>query len=662
MESSGSVPLWSCTVAGVEPVLSCGLPPADEEVKGLSCLFAKVTLHVFLDRQIVQKPWSPACTWSNKDWCIACKGEWHPLTLRTVPERGGGEVLDRQRGEEPERLAQEAARKAEEPPSYIPPFVAGVLCPKEAVEKCLIASGERSPSALLGRLRSWCGFGAEKLAKLCHQLIWRLQRMKRLPFGGFLQTMLHVRSAVPPQPKGLVISHLLRAVPGALREGHQVPLPALPPHPVWFKQVERLLLPRQTSLAPLLPLVRLASPMAVRPRPTGRPLLPFLLGQRWPLIGQLSALALNFSHLSSSHLSSSSSALLICAVSLVLSAFDIFPSSFPFKAVVPLCLVLPLFPSAPSVGSALFTQQQSSTSRSVHVRGPFRLRLKRGSPRSFKPVSNPVPCQPYTCQCYLSARLVSRSAKTFFECFAVVQSLNSPSDKDLQTGSAQSYFTQLRHVLMRSHAIPNSSLSNVVLVNVKPPCRVALTRLQQLRSTDNLPSDEIEGACIREDEAEFARVSNRRAPVSQQKPQQAQQQSAGSQRRCPICDHSIMSRACALTNGITVHPLDPLIATSFANNSFEKNNPLVDWDHGSLTLPYSDHCYKWQAVYSDAEFHDESAPIPLCTARQMLPYPTGNEAYCNYVSTIQKLSEEAQPKAIPPPVLSTLQDFPDIRK
>ncbi|KAL8439231.1 hypothetical protein Efla_001315 [Eimeria flavescens] len=149
-----------------------------------------------------------------------------------------------------------------------------------------------------------------------------------------------------------------------------------------------------------------------------------------------------------------------------------------------------------------------------------------------------------------------------------------------------------------------------------------------------------------------------------------------------------MSRAFALTNGITMHPLDPPIATPFADNSSEvirsaiepfqlqcqghrsfvqplvskglsfdllvgldwlqKNNPRVDWDHGSLMLSDSDHCYKWRAVYSDAEFHDASVAIRLCTARQIRPYPAESEAYCNYVSTIQKLEEEAQPQAIPP--------------
>ncbi|KAL8430033.1 hypothetical protein Efla_001388 [Eimeria flavescens] len=127
-------------------------------------------------------------------------------------------------------------------------------------------------------------------------------------------------------------------------------------------------------------------------------------------------------------------------------------------------------------------------------------------------------------------------------------------------------------------------------------------------------------------------------------------------------DHSTMSRAFALTNGITMQPLDPPIATTFANNSSKNNNPRVDGDHGSSMLSDSDHCYKWEAVYSDAEFHDESVAIRLCTARRIRPYRGANEAYCNYISTFQKLPETAQPLGIPPAVFSTLQDFTDIQK
>ncbi|KAL8438930.1 hypothetical protein Efla_007205 [Eimeria flavescens] len=107
-------------------------------------------------------------------------------------------------------------------------------------------------------------------------------------------------------------------------------------------------------------------------------------------------------------------------------------------------------------------------------------------------------------------------------------------------------------------------------------------------------------------------------------------------------DHSIMTRALALTNGITVHPLDPPIATTFAKKSSEmirfgteplqlqcqghrsfvqppvsegvslnllvghdwlqKNTLRIDWDHGSLMLFDSDQCYKWQAVWASPVF------------------------------------------------------------
>ncbi|KAL8428720.1 hypothetical protein Efla_007195 [Eimeria flavescens] len=161
-------------------------------------------------------------------------------------------------------------------------------------------------------------------------------------------------------------------------------------------------------------------------------------------------------------------------------------------------------------------------------------------------------------------------------------------------------------------------------------------------------------------------------------------------------------RAFALANGITMHLLDYPIATTFANSSSEvirfaaeplelqcqghrsfvqslvstgvlfglrvgldwlqNNNPRADLDHGFLMLSDSDYCYKLEAAYSDAAFHDESVAISSCTARQIRPYPAAHEAYCNYISTIQKAPEEAQPQAIPPAVFSILQDFPDIQK
>ncbi|KAL8424934.1 hypothetical protein Efla_007575 [Eimeria flavescens] len=148
-------------------------------------------------------------------------------------------------------------------------------------------------------------------------------------------------------------------------------------------------------------------------------------------------------------------------------------------------------------------------------------------------------------------------------------------------------------------------------------------------------------------------------------------------------DNSIISRAFALTNGITMHTLDPPTATTFANNSSEvirlatqllplqcqvgldwlqKSKPRVYWDHESLMLSDCDHCYKWEAVSSDAEFHDESVAIRLSMVRHIRAYAAANEAYCNYVSIIQKLPEEALPQAIPPAVWSILQDFPDIQK
>ncbi|KAL8440360.1 hypothetical protein Efla_000248 [Eimeria flavescens] len=136
----------------------------------------------------------------------------------------------------------------------------------------------------------------------------------------------------------------------------------------------------------------------------------------------------------------------------------------------------------------------------------------------------------------------------------------------------------IRYCLMRS------------FVNVKPHFRVAFTPLKQLRSTDDLPVNEIKEACIREDEAEaepafFSKFRNRRNSGLQAanglvlfcaqviktnsliiSPKQLAYE--GSVNKNPItflldggADHSIMSRAFALTNRITTRPLDPPIAT-----------------------------------------------------------------------------------------------------
>ncbi|KAL8439413.1 hypothetical protein Efla_004577 [Eimeria flavescens] len=154
-------------------------------------------------------------------------------------------------------------------------------------------------------------------------------------------------------------------------------------------------------------------------------------------------------------------------------------------------------------------------------------------------------------------------------------------------------------------------------------------------------------------------------------------------------DHSIMSRAFALSNKITMHPLDPPIATTFANNSSEvirfateplqlqcqghrsfvqplvndgasydllvrldwlqKNNPRVDWDHGSFMLSDSDHCYKWQAVYSDAEFHDDSWASPVF-------FVSKKNGGVLLVVDYRCLKSQTQPDKFPFPLIEVLID------
>lgn len=396
-----------------------------------------------------------------------------------------------------------------------------------------------------------------------------------------------------------------------------------------------------------------------------------------------------------------------------------------------------------------------------------------------------------------------------------------------QFGSARAYFQQLRHIRIRIPDIPASLLFNIIYANVKPHCRAALTRLQQLRGSEDLSLEEIEEECIREDEAEFARGF--RQPNTSNRPQQPTKQWW-----CPICgdshtwkecpkkkpsgcpscggscrgisscptsfstkrrtedkqkmptkgaflptsrpaskptsgsksarttstaatsisqqqvdklavsprptisaqviktnslvsnpkqlvfegtinkhpvtflldggaDHSIISKAFAINSGIIMHPLDQPISTTFANSSTEtirhataplelqcqghhstlqplvssnvsfdllvgldwlsRYNPRVDWDTGTLMLFDDEHCYKWQATYSDAEFQDGGLAIRLCSARQLRAFPTENENYINYVATVAKVDPEESAGVQPSPaVLSILQDFPAIQE
>ena len=74
-----------------------------------------------------------------------------------------------------------------------------------------------------------------------------------------------------------------------------------------------------------------------------------------------------------------------------------------------------------------------------------------------------------------------------------------------QLKSARVYFSELRQIRMRIPPLPNGLFFNIVYANVKPHCRAALTRLQQLRGTGDLSLDEIEDVCFCEDDAEFAK-------------------------------------------------------------------------------------------------------------------------------------------------------------
>ena len=105
-----------------------------------------------------------------------------------------------------------------------------------------------------------------------------------------------------------------------------------------------------------------------------------------------------------------------------------------------------------------------------------------------------------------------------------------------QLKSARAYFNEFRQIRMRIPPIPNGLLFNIVYGNVKPHCRAALTRLQQLRGTEDLSLDEIEDVCIREDDAEFAKLKS----VNSMTPTQT----APAVRPCPICGEPHFWKVC----------------------------------------------------------------------------------------------------------------------
>ena len=82
---------------------------------------------------------------------------------------------------------------------------------------------------------------------------------------------------------------------------------------------------------------------------------------------------------------------------------------------------------------------------------------------------------------------------------------------------------------MRIPPIPNALVFNIVYGNVKPHCRAALTRLQQLRYRESFSFDEIKDVSVCEDEAEYARLLAKRTSSF------LYQQPPAATRPCPIC-------------------------------------------------------------------------------------------------------------------------------
>lgn len=91
-----AVVLWTCCVAGVELVLTCAPPAEGATREPLSQFASTLRLHVAPGRKVVQNTGSPACTWSNKAWCIGwgwgCA--WHPLALCPLVVRLVRQMVD----------------------------------------------------------------------------------------------------------------------------------------------------------------------------------------------------------------------------------------------------------------------------------------------------------------------------------------------------------------------------------------------------------------------------------------------------------------------------------------------------------------------------------------------------------------------------------------
>ena len=147
-----------------------------------------------------------------------------------------------------------------------------------------------------------------------------------------------------------------------------------------------------------------------------------------------------------------------------------------------------------------------------------------------------------------------------------------------QQRSARAYFTELREIRMRIPPIPNALLFNIVYGNVKPHCRAALTRLQQLRATEDLSLEEIEEACVREDEAEYARLSLK--GISSSSPQQT----PVATRPCPICGELHFWKSCPQKKPSGCPSCGGKCSRIYEcpkSFAFKKNNPPKDKDKGN---------------------------------------------------------------------------------
>ncbi|KAL8433331.1 hypothetical protein Efla_001885 [Eimeria flavescens] len=180
LEGSDSVTLWSCSVAGVEISLSCAVPVSEEETPLLarSCANAYISLLgsklcsvlgvLGVRGQIVI-----GAQGVGRFRCLLYRALWLMMIA----------------------LASFQLRFIVQLLSLSPWAVRGWLERLVNVSKSLGLT--EGGGTLAAGQRNSCRFKSQQLSKLGHQLMWRVQRVRHLPLGGFSEFGFRIPRALP---------------------------------------------------------------------------------------------------------------------------------------------------------------------------------------------------------------------------------------------------------------------------------------------------------------------------------------------------------------------------------------------------------------------------------------------------------------------------------